>query len=155
MSYVIQIWEQPANLALPANSKAVWPMLDLLLTRSPGPNPKYIELARQLMAQYPDVRDPKGGAEVWLDGPADGSGVALVWNLGLSRCERLDEVRAVVIVRANALGLHVADEQTGKVFLAKPAASRAKTAALVDETPTEPAPLEPLPARAYIRPMGR
>ena len=48
VSYVIQIWEQPADVALPANPKAVWPMLDQLLKRSPGLNPKYIELARQL-----------------------------------------------------------------------------------------------------------
>jgi len=155
VSYVIQIWEQPADLALPPNPSAVWPMLDHLFMRAPGPNPKYIELARQLMAQFPDARDPDGEGGLWPDGRADGSGVALVWNLGLGRGDRLNEIRAVAVVRANALGLHVADEQTGQVFLAKPAASKAKPAALVDETPTEPAPLESLPIRAYSRPFGR
>ena len=123
MSYVIHIWEQPEELALPANPNAVWPMLDRLSACAPGPNRKYIELARQLMAMRLDI-----------DG-ADGD--ELVWNLALRDGERL----ATVIVRANALGLHVADEQIGQVFLAKPAASMARGLALADETPTEPAPL--------------
>lgn len=155
MSYVIQIWEQPADLALPANPKAVWPMLDLLFKRSPGPNPKYLELARQLMALYPAAGEPDGQGEVWLDGRADAGADDLVWNLGLCNSDRLDKVLTAVILRANALGLNVADEQMGRVFLARSAPPAARARALVDETPTEPAPLESLPARAYIRPMGR
>ena len=155
MSYVIQIWEQPADVALPANPKAVWPMLDQLLKRSPGLNPKYIELARQLMALYPAADEPAGQGEVWLDGRADGGGDDLVWNLGLCSGGQLDKILTAVVVRANALGLNVADEQMGRVFLARPAPPAARARAAVDETPTEPAPLESLPVRAYSRPFGR
>lgn len=156
MSYVIQIWEQPADVALPAHPNAVWEMLDLLFTRSPGPNAKYVELARQLMALFPETDDPDGEGQVWLDGRADGSGAALVWNLGLCSCDQLDKVHAAVVTRANALGLHAADQQSGALHLARsatppaaamapaaPVAPPARSPAHVDETPTEPVPFDP------------
>jgi hypothetical protein len=155
VSYVIQIWEQPADVTLPAHPGAVWEMLDQLFTRSPGPNPKYAELARQLMVQFPETDDPDGEGQVWLDGRADGSSAALVWSLGLCSCDQLDQVHAAIVTRANALGLHVADEQSGGLHLAPsvtpPAATPAPAApllptrnpALVDETPTEPVPFDP------------
>ena len=158
MSYVIQIWEQPADLALPAHPNAVWEMLDQLFARSPGPNPKYAELARQLMASFPENDDPDGEGQVWLDGRADGSGEQLVWNLRLCSGDQLAKVLAFAVSRAQALGLNVADEQADRLHLARieatmpppaqpshdrPSPVPAKKPALVDETPTEPVPFDP------------
>jgi hypothetical protein len=155
LSYVIQIWEQPADLALPAGSDAVWQMLDGLVVRSPGPNPKYRALAHQLMALYPQAGAGVGHGAIWRDGHAHGDGEALVWRLGLCRGAWLEAVHAVVVSRANALGLHVADEQTGRLFLARRAVPVARHWTLVDETPTEPVPLEALPLHACGRSTGR
>lgn len=158
MSYVIQIWEQPADLALPAHPNAVWEMLDQLFVRSPGPNPKYAELARQLMTRFPENDDPEGEGQVWLDGRADGGGAQLVWNLSLCSGDQLGQVLAFVVSRAQGLGLNVADEQADRLHLARMQAAMspvpqplpeqpdpvpAKKPALVDETPTEPVPFDP------------
>lgn len=166
MSYVIQIWEQPADLALPAHPHAVWEMLDQLFARSPGPNPKYAELARQLMARFPENDDPEGEGQVWLDGRAGGGGAQLVWNLRLCSSDQLEKVLVLVVSRALALGLHVADEQAGRLHLAQmqstlppvprpspdqPGPAPAKTPALVDETPTEPVPFDPPAPAAHHR----
>lgn len=154
VSYVIQIWEQPADVALPAHPNAVWEMLGHLSHRSPGTNPRYVELARQLMARFPENDDPNGEGQVWLRGRADGEGTRLVWALGLCSCDQLDEVRATVVSLANALGLNAADEQSGRLHLVqRPPVVSPRTApgaapqaaprvgAAVDETPTEPVPL--------------
>lgn len=118
MSYVVNIWEQPAKLPLPDNAQAVWRMLDALRRQTPGQNPKFLELARHLMAVFPEEQDEDGEGGVWLEGVADGRTDKAVWNLGLYSGDRLDEVQAVLAARAVALGLNVADEQAGDLYLA-------------------------------------
>ncbi len=53
----------------------------------------------------------------WTDGPVNGQCDSLVYHIGINR-DLLDEVRSLVVVEANALGLHVLDAQAGDVFFA-------------------------------------
>ncbi|MES2944702.1 MAG: hypothetical protein V4772_17690 [Pseudomonadota bacterium] len=118
MSYVVNIWEQPARLSMPDKAETIWRMLDVLHRQVPGQNPKFLALARQLMAVFPEEQDEDGEGSVWLEGVADGRTDKAVWKLGLYSGERLDEVQAVLAARATALGLNVADEQAGDIYLA-------------------------------------
>lgn len=120
MSYVVRIWEQPAGVPLPGDAAQVWPMIDRLSRPVPTPNPRFLELARRLMALYPPSEDSGdiGDDDVWLDGCADGDCGDAVWNLGLIGGDRLDEVQATVAAQATALGLNMADEQAGRLYLA-------------------------------------
>lgn len=118
MSYVVNIWEQPARLPMPDNAQAIWRMLGALRRRVPGQNPKFLELARQLMVLFPEEQDGAASGRVWPQGALDGRTTSAVWNLGLHSGERLDEVKAVLAARATALGLNVSDEQAGDLYLA-------------------------------------
>lgn len=118
MSYIINIWEQPDNLPIPKTESAVWQMLNQLYELPPRKNPKFQELARQLMSLYPEENGDEGDRSIWLELKADGDTDEPVWNLGLYSGDRLDEVQPVIAARATALGLNVADEQAGDLYLA-------------------------------------
>jgi TPR repeat protein len=118
MSYVINIWEQPNNIPLPETEHAIWQMLGRLYEMPSRRNPKFQELARQLMSMYPEENGEEGDHSIWLECKADGDTDEPVWNLGLYSGERLDEVQAMVAAHATALGLNVADEQAGDLYLA-------------------------------------
>ena len=121
MSYVVQIWEQPAGTPLPDSADSVWQMLARLRDGPRRRSERFAALGRRLQALYPESDDTDADAAddgaVWLDGAA-GDGDEPVWNLGLYAGHRLDEVQARVAVQAMALGLNMADEQAGDLFLA-------------------------------------
>jgi TPR repeat protein len=118
LSYVVQIWEQPAGTPLPDRAESVWHMLARLRDGPRRRSERFAALGRRLQVLYPesDDADADDGA-VWLDGAA-GDVDEPVWNLGLYAGDRLDEVQARVAVQAMALGLNMADEQAGDLFLA-------------------------------------
>jgi TPR repeat protein len=118
MSYIINIWEQPRNLPIPETETAIWQMLSQLYEMQPRQNPKFQELARQLMSIYPEESGDEGDRSVWLECKADGDTNEPVWNLGLYNGERLDEAQAMITALATGLGLNVADEQAGDLYLA-------------------------------------
>lgn len=93
-------------------------MLNQLYELPPRKNPKFQELARQLMSLYPEENGDEGDRSIWLELKADGDTDEPVWNLGLYSGDRLDEVQPVIAARATALGLNVADEQAGDLYLA-------------------------------------
>src|SRR5688572_29337468 len=93
-------------------------MVERLRDQSPGANPKYSQLADELMAIYPEVDDPDDESDVWLEGRADGGGAALIWNLALSTAGPLDEAQAVIASRAVRSGLNMADAQAADLYLA-------------------------------------
>jgi hypothetical protein len=118
VAYLLQVWEQPSDLPLPDNEAEIWRMLERLRASSPGANPKYSQLADELMAIYPEVDDPDDESDVWLEGRADGGGDALIWNLALSTAGPLDEAQAVIASRAVRSGLNMADAQAADLYLA-------------------------------------
>jgi hypothetical protein len=118
MAYLLQVWEQPSDLPLPESEAEIWRMLEQLRERSPGVNPKYTQLADELMTIYPEVDDPDDESDVWLEGRADGNGTALIWNLALSTAGPLDEAQAVIASRAVRAGLNLADQQAADLYLA-------------------------------------
>lgn len=119
MSYVVNVWEQPPDLPLPADSAAIWQMLEgLRARRVSGPNPKHVELARQMNALFANTGDDDGDTDVWDGAPLNGHGDDLVWNIGIRSGERHGEAHSLLAMRAVALGLNVADEQADHLYLA-------------------------------------
>lgn len=123
MSYVVGVWEQPANLPLPGEIRSATRLMDMLYRVSPGSNPKFRELAARLLARYPDFDSLEAGEEsdeaecVWVDGSLSGNTEAAVWNLGIVS-DWLDEVLPFVIEAATGLGLNVFDGQAAQVNFA-------------------------------------
>lgn len=122
MSYVVQIWEQPAGEAVPTSVEESNQLLSRLHRERPGQNPKFILLAQRLTRRYPcilelDEDEVPQDRRAWSEGPLNGETDECVFNLGLNG-PMLDEVQPFVVVTARALGLNVADDQQGEVYLA-------------------------------------
>jgi hypothetical protein len=122
LSYVVSIWEQPPALPLPGDIHGAGRLMDMLHRVRPGPNPRFVELIRQLTARYPDITSPEAEDAdpdqlAWIDGPLSGETDACVYNLGLGT-GMLREVRPFVIATARALGLNVYDAQAAEAHFA-------------------------------------
>lgn len=121
MSYVLRLWQQPADEPLPESVAAASDLLDRLLNNSPSQNPCFITLAQRLTARHPALGDVlaqglPASSCAWSDGPLDGKTESAVYAIGLNR-SRLEKVRPFVLEQAKALGLQVMDEQAGEVYL--------------------------------------
>ncbi len=121
MSFVVQVWELPADAAVPTSLRDALRLVDALRAHA-VPNPKFIEFARRLTARYPCITSPESdeldeSELAWSDGPLDGECDSAVYAIGLAS-GRLDEVHPFVIATARALGLNTMDEQSGACFLA-------------------------------------
>lgn len=126
MSYVIHIWENPAELPLPTSIDDAVQLLDKLSAQPMNSvNPKFMSLAKRLKQRYPDLNSaiPDEDEEevdynelAWSE-TVDGDTLDAVWGLGLNTGELFDEARPFVMQEANALGLCVMDEQAGEVYL--------------------------------------
>lgn len=124
MGYLLRIWENAANLALPQTVDEAEARLLALRDVRTEQNPKFIELAQRLVQQFPypnedgdDDDEATSDKMAWSDWPLDGeTDNEPVWNLGVNTY-LLETVRAAVMQEANALGLCVMDEQAGEVYL--------------------------------------
>lgn len=121
MSYVLRLWQQPADEPLPESVAAASDLLDRLLNNSPSQNPCFITLAQRLTARHPALGDVlaqglPASSCAWSDGPLDGKTESAVYAIGLNR-SRLEKVRPFVLEQAKALGLQAMDEQAGEVYL--------------------------------------
>ena len=120
MSYTLQIWQPAADQPLPSDLAGAEAAVDRLEGQQPGPNPLFQELVQRLTRQFPDITSAEA-AELpewelaWTDGPIRGGGTDAIFVLGL-HTQRLDEVRPVVVAKANALGLAVFDTQAAEAF---------------------------------------
>lgn len=121
MSYVLNIWEQPAGQALPNDIREVPKLVDALFSQRPGVNPRFATLARTLLQRFPDLDsmpleedqdEPRFDECAWSDGSIDGHTSCAVLNIGLNS-GRLDEVQPFVVAVATQLGLCVLDHQAG------------------------------------------
>lgn len=121
MSYVLRVWDYPDAASLPSTIDAVVKLVDQLSENRGEQLPKFPILAARLTGHFPCLTASRSRSSkaklAWADGPIDGQCESLVYSIGINR-DLLDEVRSLVVVEANALGLHVLDEQAGDAFFA-------------------------------------
>ncbi|MDO5691689.1 MAG: hypothetical protein Q4G70_04300 [Pseudomonadota bacterium] len=124
MSYVLQIWSQPADEP-PPTTVAEADALVVRLSKTPQPqdHPLFLQLAQRLTQRYPclttlDEEDEESeDATVWSDGPLDGRTACALYGLGV-QTTHLHRAVPFVVATARALGLNVYDMQAGEAHLA-------------------------------------
>lgn len=118
MSYILHVWEQPANAPFPSSLMDALDTIDALLQeRMPGDS-AFPAFAARLTARHPCICSEAGRhSPAWSEGPLDGKADSAVYVLGL-HSDRAGEVQPFVVAEARQLGLNVMDEQTGQVYLA-------------------------------------
>lgn len=121
MSYVLSVWGCPETESLPSTIDAVVKLVDQLSKSRCKQSSKFPILAARLTDRFPCPTAPRSrsskASAAWADGPIDGQCDSFVYNIGINR-DLLDEVRSLIVVEANALGLHVLDAQAGDAFFA-------------------------------------
>lgn len=122
MSYVLQIWKQPAGLSTPDSVEAVARQLDELHANASGGDERFIKLVQVLTGHFPCICSEEAqqipeSDWAWTDGPLDGRTSSAVYNIGLAS-GRLKEVTRCVVTESRQLGLNVFDEQAAIVYLA-------------------------------------
>lgn len=119
MSYEIRMWEQPAGLPEPATFTQACEYYRALNGKEASVNPKFIALARKLLAHYPfPASDPAGPDAVWQGDLLKGASHwdEAVFGISLPPVNRLGLMR-LVVDEATALGLTVFDDQIAMAFL--------------------------------------
>jgi hypothetical protein len=157
MSYVVQIWENPQDISLPASIDAALQILETLQSCQLNEfNQKFIALAKRLKQRYPDMDSMSFDEDedddfdfselAWTDLRINGETLDAVYGLGINVNDLFEEVRPFVMQEATALGLCVLDEQAGEVYLpggkvlkksdkAKPISASKKSQPQEDEDP--------------------
>ena len=116
MSYVVRVWEKPVDWPMPASFDEALAQLDRLDALPEAPSAKLTLFAQRLQARWPHY--PASHAPpTWEGEPIDRDVAGPVWNLGVAERDRLDEVQAVLVTDAVAMGLNVLDEQAGEIHL--------------------------------------
>jgi hypothetical protein len=113
----LHIWEQPNTLPVPGTVAMAGQIWLTLRERKAAINPKFVALARQLVASYPSQQsDPKNS--VWIGDPIGEAQTCddAVFTIALPPANRLGLLR-LVADKATAHGLTVYDMQIGMVFL--------------------------------------
>ena len=117
MSFVVHIWEYPA----PRDSAEAELILETLEGARGPQNPRFIELAQRLTAEYPCITtlDDAEAEErgVWSDGPLDGITESGVYGLGILS-QHIDSVFPFVCDKANELGLNAYEMVSGSIHRA-------------------------------------
>ncbi len=116
MSYVVQIWAQPEGQALPEQARAIWAGLSELRHQACADEPRFVQLAQGMLKLYPELADEDASDDFWIDDLQHRPDTC-VWPMGLYCGERHGVVRRHLIKHALKLGLNVADEQSGELFL--------------------------------------
>lgn len=121
MSYVLQVWQQPASLPLPGDPLGAAALVDALQERALDAPSRFRELAARLTRRYPCQCSPEGQglppqALAWSEGPLDGELDTAVYGIGLNS-DMAEQVQPFVVRTALSLGLNVADDQQGRYYL--------------------------------------
>lgn len=119
MSCILQIWQQPAERALPASVDEAHALVMSLQRRLPVDNARYIALAERLtrvLPEYPGQEDEGSGECAGSDAPLDGMTLRAVFTL-VWTAAMVEHSRALVLNEAIALGLCVLDEQAAELWL--------------------------------------
>lgn len=116
MSYVVRVWEIPVDWPMPADFDEALAQLDRLDALPEAPSAKLTLFAQRLQARWPHYPDSHA-PPTWDGQPIDRDVTGPVWNIGIAERDRLDEVQAVLVTDAVAMGLNVLDEQAGEMHL--------------------------------------
>ena len=119
MSCMLQIWQQPAERALPASVHEAHALVMSLHRRRPGQNARFMVLAERLTSILPDhfrQVDEGSGECAGTDAPLDGMTLRAVFTLVLTTA-MVERSRTLVLDEAMALGLCVLDEQAAELWL--------------------------------------
>ena len=116
MSYVVRVWEKPVDWPMPADFDEALAQLDRLDALPEAPSAKLTLFGQRLQARFPYYPDSHA-PPTWHDEPIDRGATGPVWNIGIAERDRLDEVQAVLVTEAVAMGLNVLDEQAGEMHL--------------------------------------
>ena len=120
MSYTVNLIVGP----LSENDKIAWQQIEVLCESYYNDEldkaPSLIKLHAVLTSRYPclcsyDDDDEKIEESPWADGPMIGNFAGEMGMLAVS-FSRVDEVIPFIIKEANALGISVADPQSGEIF---------------------------------------
>jgi len=114
MSYVVQVWEQPAGAPLPRGFDEADELLSRLHRLPEVASAKMSLLAQRLARRFPGQDDDDC---VWTDGPMPEVAQGPVWNIGIVTGDRMDDVQVVLVSEAVKLGLNVYDMQAGELHL--------------------------------------
>ena len=114
MSYVVRVWEKPIDWPMPVNFDEALAQLDRLNELPEALSAKLSLLGQRLQASFPYRPDAPA---TWHDEPIDRGATGPIWNIGIAERDRLDEVQAVLVTEAVAMGLNVLDEQAGEMHL--------------------------------------
>ncbi len=133
MSYVVMIWEQPENQALPETAEQAWEMVRALQESE--------ETSQKLEDWAKDVRESgfcpcvmcqetgkgEGYDCAWLEGPPRAGG-SLVCNQGIGLSATEANPMILLVEKAQAHGLHVLDPSRGRCICltARPGRSKAR-----------------------------
>jgi hypothetical protein len=151
MSYDLWTWDSAKHPAPTATFADVTKTFLDLQEVIDGPNPKFVEFARQLVARYPSsdmfkLGDPDALDSVWAGNPviqAQTEEQAL-FGISLYGENRLAVMRHFVEA-ANTVGLTVFDDQLGMAFLPNgqvlPPEAQAQWAAVKQELASQSAPI--------------
>lgn len=121
MSYVLKLWEPLPGESKPDSVDDAMRQLEVAGGRAETPRATFALLLKRLTRRYPDITSRRGmelpqEEWAWSDGPlSPGDTAVFVLGLNTPMC---DQVQPFVVEQANKLGLHVADEQAGEVYLA-------------------------------------
>jgi hypothetical protein len=121
MSFVVTVWAQPANTALPTHVMQASAQIEALRKASGAQTePRFLALARALAERYPDDDDGEGdmydhGLNLLESNPHNDQ----TYNIGIyTHNDEFDAGYQFLVSSAQRLGLHVMDEQNGLVHLA-------------------------------------
>src|SRR5688572_17323250 len=119
MSYVITIWEQPADAELAADITVVAAAVATARKASNQAPANFRELAKRLMSRYPGAGLGTVADSVWSGGGAVVPNNLAVWDLALNEeSDKLEEVLAIIAAWATDLGLNVYDKEASEAYLA-------------------------------------
>jgi hypothetical protein len=116
MTYVVRVWEKPIDWPIATTFDQALAQLDRLDQLPELPSAKLSLFGQRLQARFPYHPDSHAPA-TWHDEPIDRGATGPVWNIGIAERDRLDEVQAVLVTEAVAMGLNVLDEQAGEIHL--------------------------------------
>ena len=113
MSYVVHLWEAESPPSLHFANQ----LHTQLTNTAAAANPKFAQLARALIGQFPsEVGGLDEAGAAWVESPPDGQTDSRVYSLGLYD-DGITCLLPVLVEKATGLGLTVYDDQAARVYL--------------------------------------
>jgi TPR repeat protein len=115
MGYVVQVWDQPEGQPRPATLQEAVAQSERTAGAPGARSERLASLRAALLDRWPLAAAGDDG--VWLGDHLSRDPSGPSWHVGIA-ADHVDDVHPFLVVRANALGLHVHDAEAGAVHLA-------------------------------------